>query len=813
MSTEIVIRRADLFPVGTLVRIYALSHPEAGVPVSGTPPGAIVAEATVAGTGALTYTELTQGVYYVAYASVAGEDRYLRFHSSFPAEFDELEGGIGIAVEGNRVSVDGSIAKKTEVAAEKTRAEAAEALKAPLNSPVLTGSPTAPTATVGDSTTRLATTQFATGAIATALATAEVAADEAREDAEVASVSALLPAPVASAATNTTAILAALTRASELAASLGVVVTLRPAQAGLYKIEPTLTKTILNPSGSSASYNVCFPIPNNVIVDGAGSTFQLQGSTEAIVFSNATLDNSARNSNIGLINAIADGRSLGFNSHSLLHFSYLDGFKFDVKIINSSYIGAWLYDVTKMDARRLLGENCNGQAYALGDPQVTGSGHNAIYDSQIDYIGGQGLTLYDTVSHPGNPLYLVGSNVQVKNTFTNECSGGIKIGQPSTDVLYGPTLLVKTGEATELQGAFKIQGNPAYPEGTDRPTRVIATSVIAKECVNMGLYLFHTQDCKVLSYSGYGNVTHDVGGGHADIFLSGNNNARVIDASSNKSNAAGLRVNNSGGVDNGSRIDYLKITNAAQNAAAEIKDSVRIDSASTIKFGAVELVDTEGKTAIGFNVTSEGAVGGIKDFVATGQTGAEFASNAPLFPYPGRAPTSPALAKRETFGRAGRAISSLATGTTGVLTLFGIELPKGLVVNNITFESGSVALATPTHWWYGLFNLNRVALALTADQATAAWAATTRKPLPVATTAGGGATNFVTTYQGLHYLGLMVAATTLPNLAGVGLATVIGGDPPILCGTADTGLTTPPAFPFTAAALTALATHPYAYVG
>lgn len=53
----------------------------------------------------------------------------------------------------------------SETATERTRAEAAEALRAPLASPALTGSPTAPTPGEADSTTRLATTAFTQGLI------------------------------------------------------------------------------------------------------------------------------------------------------------------------------------------------------------------------------------------------------------------------------------------------------------------------------------------------------------------------------------------------------------------------------------------------------------------------------------------------------------------------------------------------------------------------------------------------------------------------------------------------------------------------
>ena len=52
------------------------------------------------------------------------------------------------------------------VATETTRAETAEGLKAPLVSPALTGNPTAPTQTAGDNSTKIATTAYVTTAVA-----------------------------------------------------------------------------------------------------------------------------------------------------------------------------------------------------------------------------------------------------------------------------------------------------------------------------------------------------------------------------------------------------------------------------------------------------------------------------------------------------------------------------------------------------------------------------------------------------------------------------------------------------------------------
>jgi hypothetical protein len=210
---EIVIRRADLFPVGTAVRVYALPHPEAGVPLSAPPIGAIVEEATVAATGTLTFTSLPAG-YYVAWASASA---YLRFgiptgaeEGYIPLEQKGTANGVGTLdgeghltlaqlppsvvssvspaftgsptaptqAEGdnstklattqysdraaNEAQEDAEAAsdKAGAAASEQTRAEAAEALKAPLASPALTGTPTAPTAAELDKSTKLATTAY-----------------------------------------------------------------------------------------------------------------------------------------------------------------------------------------------------------------------------------------------------------------------------------------------------------------------------------------------------------------------------------------------------------------------------------------------------------------------------------------------------------------------------------------------------------------------------------------------------------------------------------------------------------------------------
>ncbi|MEH0627813.1 right-handed parallel beta-helix repeat-containing protein [Streptomyces stelliscabiei] len=142
-----------------------------------------------------------------------------------------------------------------------------------------------------------------------------------------------------------------------------------------------------------------------------------------------------------------------------------------------------------------------------------------------------------------------------------------------------------------------------------------------------------------------------------------------------------------------------------------------------------------------------------------------------------------------------------STPTSQTLYLVPVWLPQGLVVSNISFVSGGTAMVTPTNWWFTLHNRSKVALARSADQLTAAWAANTVKSLAIAQTTAGAASSYTTTYGGLHYLGVMIKASTVPSLVSEGsVADVLASVSPGFGGT-DTGQTTPPTV--TAGAFTA----------
>lgn len=131
--------------------------------------------------------------------------------------------------------------------------------------------------------------------------------------------------------------------------------------------------------------------------------------------------------------------------------------------------------------------------------------------------------------------------------------------------------------------------------------------------------------------------------------------------------------------------------------------------------------------------------------------------------------------------------------STGMLSLQAIYIPAGTVVNSISFWSATTAAGTPTNQLFGLFDSSYNLLRSSTNDTTTAWAANSKKTLALTS-------SFTTTYSGIHYLGIMVTATTVPTLKGNTAKTggQLGGAAPSMGGTSTSGLTT--ALPATAAA-------------
>lgn len=248
-----------------------------------------------------------------------------------------------------------------------------------------------------------------------------------------------------------------------------------------------------------------------------------------------------RGQNLGLRNVIFDNNGVSFSTHTTLQLGYIDGLELtNVKLTNGIRANGWIYDTVGAKLDNLEADGMQGQAWTLGDPLATGLGHNGVYNAKCGRLYASNITLFDTASSPGNPYNLVVYSSSIALLHVKDCSGGIKLQQPSTDVTIGMALQDGVGELSALQGAFKIQGDTSFPAGLDRPTRINVGQVIVRNCVNTGLYMYHGQDCSVGSYIGYKNVGLHTA--FSDVVLAGGINDHIGHIVSDQPGGGGVQL-------------------------------------------------------------------------------------------------------------------------------------------------------------------------------------------------------------------------------------------------------------------------------
>lgn len=164
----------------------------------------------------------------------------------------------------------------------------------------------------------------------------------------------------------------------------------------------------------------------------------------------------------------------------------------------------------------------------------------------------------------------------------------------------------------------------------------------------------------------------------------------------------------------------------------------------------------------------------------------------------------PAGAVGQTFPRQ-LAVTNASILATGVLSMAAVPLLAGEVVTNISFVSGTTAAGVPLNQWFALYSSARALLGITLDDTTTAWAADTVKTRALTTP-------YSIPTTGLYYVAICVVATTVPTLRGATATAAVNGVAPISSGHAGGGFTTPASAPNPAAALTAVASTPYAWV-
>lgn len=148
------------------------------------------------------------------------------------------------------------------------------------------------------------------------------------------------------------------------------------------------------------------------------------------------------------------------------------------------------------------------------------------------------------------------------------------------------------------------------------------------------------------------------------------------------------------------------------------------------------------------------------------------------------------------------ATSTSAALTSGTVYAFATPIEANLTISNVTLVS-IAAEATGTHAWVGVANSLGKVLGISADNTGAAYFAAN-----TATTTALAAP-FTTTYTGLYYTFVCVAAGTVPTFASAPAMThvAISTLAPVMCGTTLTGQTTPVAVGSSLGTITATAGH------
>ena len=167
----------------------------------------------------------------------------------------------------------------------------------------------------------------------------------------------------------------------------------------------------------------------------------------------------------------------------------------------------------------------------------------------------------------------------------------------------------------------------------------------------------------------------------------------------------------------------------------------------------------------------------------------------------------PTAAIAQSVARQDVNVSTFGFLSTGAQSFALCWLPAG-TISSISFMSGTTAAVSPTNQWFSIYDSSRNKLAVTADDTTTAWAANTLKTLTIS----GG---YTVATEGYYYIGIMVAAATVPTLYGSNItATNMIALPPVMGGrdATNTGLTTPATAPATAAALTVTSGVMWCYV-
>lgn len=143
----------------------------------------------------------------------------------------------------------------------------------------------------------------------------------------------------------------------------------------------------------------------------------------------------------------------------------------------------------------------------------------------------------------------------------------------------------------------------------------------------------------------------------------------------------------------------------------------------------------------------------------------------------------------ENLGRDALLTGAIANApASGTLTLCGgLVLPARRTISNIMFVSGTQGASAAVNQWFCLVTLDLKIVAVTVDDGSTAWAASTKKMLALSS-------SYTPDIDTPVWAGICVVATTRPTLTCANLANtpaVLLNDAPVWAGTSTAGLSNP----------------------
>lgn len=374
---------------------------------------------------------------------------------------------------------------------------------------------------------------------------------------------------------------------------------------------PLTAPTFKVPSGTT-SMPYILAIPSGVTLDLRGATLKLKAGTDAVLITNAgALTAAPADTDIGLINAVLDGNNVSLTNKGLAMFTGVTRLTLSLKVKNATNAGIQCYNIDHGDFPLLDADTVAGNAFSFGQNSPSGQD---VRDCRFGIVRAKNVTPdpNNTVTRPGNSLAGVFQRCTIDLVEARNCDAGIKIEQPSSDMVIGRVFTDGCGDSSGNSG-LKLQGT-----STSTATmvyRVTIGELIATNQTAHGLWMEYSADCHVGSYIGRGNQTLGTGpdvwlGGARDTLASINSTSAGGDAVLFRSYSADLRLGN------------VTIRNPGQVSGATSKVGVSIPF-GTASIRSIAAIDDQGTPTMtsGVNVTGTAAVVQCGDVYVKGSSG------------------------------------------------------------------------------------------------------------------------------------------------------------------------------------------------